>query len=204
MERVPRWLLAALVSACLPVEVFSQESFGRVDIRALRTSNLVSFRAADTNVAIGYAAWRRENPRSMIVAQKQVSTNWSAVTFQFAVQQDDSVTLILRGRYREPSTTTNAASEWVWADNVSVIVSNNVDLCRNGSFEKTHGFLGLTRDGQPEKWGYKGPNREIRKDKRFAQDGAHCLRVRHDVAAFHNLRARSNVWYTVQAYFRAD
>jgi hypothetical protein len=205
MERSVRCLVASALLCGATEPALGQESFGRVDIRALRASNVVSYKAADTNVAIGLAAWRSENPRSMIIAQKPLGTNWSAVTFQFALQHDDSVTLILRGRYREDAAATNAPPEWVWVDNVSVTTPSGADLSRNGSFEKIHGFLGRAhREGQPEKWGYRGPNREIRQDAGFCQAGDRCLRVKWDVPAYQSFRAKSNTWYTVRAWFRAE
>jgi hypothetical protein len=207
MERVSRFLSASILLVSVPASCLSQQSFGRVDIRALQKGNVVTFKTADTNVLIGYAAFRTDGPRSMIVAQKPVGTNWTSVTFQFTVPRDDSMTLILRGRYRESTDTTNAAPEWVWADNVSVTNAAGDELCRNGSFEKVHGFLGiLKRDGQPEKWGYRGEGRQIRLDetKAFPQDGERCVRLKHDVNAYQPLRVKSNVWYTVTAYFRAD
>jgi hypothetical protein len=139
-----RFVHIALVSlTLLPATLgFSQQSYGRVDIRALRSSNTVIFKTADTNVSIGYAAWRNENPRATIVAQKQVTTNWSEVTFQFSVAQNDQITLILRGRYRETEPTGELIPDWVWVDNVSVTDTNAAPLCHNGSFEKVHGFIG--------------------------------------------------------------
>jgi hypothetical protein len=182
--------------------VFSQQSYARVDIRCLRNANLIAFKATDTdtNVVIGYAAERTEGPRATIAAQEPVSTNWTPVTFQFSVAQNDSVKLILRGRYRETEPTGELVPEWVWVDNVSITDTNGVNLVRNGSFEK----LGF--DGRPEKWGYKGARKEVMSDKTraFPQNGERCIKVWHSLAAFYDFRARSNQWYTVRAFFRAD
>jgi hypothetical protein len=204
MEPVTRILIALSLWLSIPPLCLAQQSFGRVDIRALQKSNVVTFKTADTNVAVGYAAFRTDGPRSMIVAQKPVGTNWTTLTFQFSVPRDDSVTLILRGRYRERAAATNAAPEWVWADSVSVTNAAGEELCRNGSFEKVHGFLGIhKRDGQPAKWGYRGEGREIRSDSAFCQHGERCVRLKHDVNAYQPIRVKSNIWYTVSAYFRA-
>ncbi len=194
--------LVGLALLSLEPAALSQGSYARVDIRCLRNSNVVSFRAteADTNVVIGYAATRIEGPRATISAQQLVSTNWVPVTFQFSVAQNDSVKLILRGRYRETEPTGEMVPEWVWVDNVSIRDTNDVNLIRNGSFEK----LGF--DGRPAKWGYKGTRKEVMFDKTrtFPQDGERCLKVWHGLAAFYDFRGRSNLWYTVRAYFRAD
>lgn len=201
------------LGACVAIVLCStsiataQQSYGRIDVRCLRSNNVITFRTADTNVAIGYATWRDPNPRATIAVQKQVGTNWSNVKFQFAIKQNDSVTLILRGRYQEPEPTGDMIPVWVWVDNVSLTDTNGMELCRNGSFEKIHGSLPRAyRDGQPEKWGYKGKGREIKFDDRstFPQDGQRCLKVWHSLAAYQSIRLKSNQWYTVSAYFRAE
>ena len=193
--------------ALVPLSASSQQSYGRIDIRCLKSNNVITFKTADTNVSIGYAATRNENPRATIVAQKLVSTNWCAVTLQFAIGQNDTVTLILRGRYRETEPTGEMVPDWVWVDNVSLMDTNGAELCRNGSFEKVQQTLvKLFRDGQPQKWGYKGSGREIKYDPAGAcpQDGERCLKVWHSLAATQSFLLRSNLWYTMRAYFRAE
>lgn len=202
-----RSLAILATSLLLSVSSEAQQSFGRVDIRCQRASNTVQFRSADTNVTIGYATWRPENPRSCIAGQKIVGTNWTEVAFQFSIRQNDTITLTVRGRFREPTDATNAPVEWVWADLVSLAGTNNVDIVRNGSFEKVHGgFPRLYRKGQPEKWGYHGEGREIRHDESgaFPHDGARCIKVSHGTPARQSFHLRSNQWYTVKAWFRSD
>ena len=59
-----RFVLACAMWIALPTAtVNAQQSYGRIDIRCLRSSNEITFRTADTNVAIGYATWRSPNPR---------------------------------------------------------------------------------------------------------------------------------------------
>src|SRR5262245_47327695 len=128
MRERPSVSCIAAFFLCFPWTALSQQSIGRVDVRALKKANVVSFKSADTNVAIGYASFRTEAPRSMIVAQKPVGTNWTAVMLQFSVQRDDSATLILRGRYREGAAATNTAPEWIWVDAVSVTDPDGEDL----------------------------------------------------------------------------
>ncbi len=178
----------------------AQQPCGRVDIRCLHASNVVTFKTADTNVVIGYGAWRNENPRSTVSAQKIVSSQWTELRFQFSAGQSDTVTLTLRGRYREAEPTGEAVPDWVWVDNVSVTDPDGTGLVRNGSFEK------LNHEGRPERWSYKGTEDAIRYDKTgaFPKDGERCLRVSDRLTAQQTFRVRSNTWYTVLAYFRAD
>jgi len=196
-----RTLLNALaILLVTQVTAFAQQSFARVDIRCLRPDSSLIFRTADTNVSIGYGAWRPQNPRSIIAAQMPVSTNWTPIVFQFLVAKNDSVKLILRGRYSESEDLEKEPPQWVWVDHISVIDTNGVEIVRNGSFEKLH------HDGRPERWGYKGasmPNFKHGHDVP-AQDGERCLRVSFDGAAFYDFRARSNTWYTVRAFFRSE
>jgi hypothetical protein len=183
--------------AAVPFSSFSQQSFARVDVRCLRSDNVVMYRVADTNVAVGYGTWRPTNPRSIISAQLPITTNWVPVAFQFSVAKGDTVKLIFRGRYRETEDLELDPPEWVWVDNVSLTDGNGEELAKNGSFEK------LDRGGRPEKWGYDGLKMSTPKPVP-AYDGKNCLGVSFKGAAFYEFRARSNVWYTVRAFFRSE
>src|ERR1051326_4780601 len=129
-------LIISAMCAAVPFSSFSQQSFARVDVRCLRSDNVVMYRVADTNVAVGYGTWRPTNPRSIISAQLPITTNWVPVAFQFSVAKGDTVKLIFRGRYRETEDLELDPPEWVWVDNVSLTDGNGEELAKNGSFEK--------------------------------------------------------------------
>jgi len=63
------WLFIVLA----PSSAFSQQSYGSRGLRCQSDKNLVTYKTADTNVVIGYAVWRNENPRATISAQEPVA-----------------------------------------------------------------------------------------------------------------------------------